>query len=150
MKRLFLALALLGVIALLPACNKSDEPAIPEKLDGTRWITSETTDSGSAVVMLEFLDATNARYTKKYQGGSSNTPGEITPIDSQPSNIIYNYTYTYTSPNVVLKPMLATAPALSGSILGGQGGSYRYITLTTASGEVFFTAFQDDGSYIWQ
>lgn len=156
MKRLFYFAALLGCVAIFAACNSDDDkPNVPEKLEGTRWITSQGEGESRAVVMMEFLDGKNARYTKKVQGSSSSggvqTPEQIKPDDKAEvtGNLTYLYTYTYSQPNIELKPISAQAPTLTGKILGGHGTMESYMSLTTLDGKEFFTAFQDDGSYIW-
>lgn len=156
MKRLFYFAALLGCVALFAACNSDDDkPNVPEKLEGTRWITSQGEGENRAVVMMEFLDGKNARYTKKEQGSSSSggvqTPEQIKPDDKAEvtGNLTYLYTYTYSQPDIVLTPVSMDAPALKGKILGGHGSTYSYMSLSTSDGKEFFTAFQDDGSYIW-
>lgn len=143
-------MALLGCAALW-SCNDNDEPAIPTTLDGTRWVNVETVENGSVNVMMEFIDGTIARYTRQ-QKSNGDTTDDITQVGDKVTatgNVTYNYTYTYNSPNVVLTPITLSAPALTGRILGGEGGSYNIIELRTADGELFFTAFEDDGDYIW-
>lgn len=132
MKRLFYFGALLCCVGLFGACNdsSSSEKKIPERLDGTRWITSQGEGDSRAVVMMEFLDGANARYSVDVQGSGSSEGDVIVPredVQQLSGDVTYNYRYTYSQPDIVLTPVSMDAPALKGKILGGQGSTYSYM-----------------------
>lgn len=140
---------LLGCIALFAACEKEDnESSVPKTLDGTRWVTTKKVGEKETLLKLEFFDGGIAQYTIRVRANS----GSLTPRSEIASgdNVVYNYKYSYSQPNVNLYPVSQDAPALTGKVLGGRGTVNQYITLYTADGAEYFSAFQDDGSYIWQ
>ena len=140
---------LLGCIALFAACEKEDnDSSVPKALDGTRWVTTKKVGEKETLLKLEFFEGGIAQYTMRVRA----TSGSLTPRSEIASgdNVVYNYKYSYSQPNVNLYPVSPDAPALTGKVLGGRGTVNQYITLYTADGAEFFSAFQDDGSYIWQ
>lgn len=140
---------LLGCIALFAACEKEDnDSSVPKTLDGTRWVTTKKVGEKETFLKLEFFEGGIAQYTIRVRANS----GSLTPRSEIASgdNVVYNYKYSYSQPNVNLYPVSQDAPALTGKVLGGRGTVNQYITLYTADGAEYFSAFQDDGSYIWQ
>ena len=140
---------LLGCIALFAACEKEDnDSSVPKTLDGTRWVTTKKVGEKETLLKLEFFEGGIAQYTIRVRANS----GSLTPRSEIASsdNVVYNYKYSYSQPNVNLYPVSQDAPALTGKVLGGRGTVNQYITLYTADGAEYFSAFQDDGSYIWQ
>jgi hypothetical protein len=149
MRRLFYLTTLLGCIALFAACEKEDnDSSVPKTLDGTRWVTTKKVGEKETLMKLEFFEGGIAQYTIRVRANS----GSLTPRSEIASgdNVVYNYKYSYSQPNVNLYPVSQDAPALTGKVLGGRGTVNQYITLYTADGAEYFSAFQDDGSYIWQ
>jgi hypothetical protein len=149
MRRLFYLTTLLGCIALFAACEKEDnDSSVPKTLDGTRWVTTKKVGEKETLLKLEFFEGGIAQYTIRARANS----GSLTPRSEIASgdNVGYNYKYSYSQPNVNLYPVSQDAPALTGKVLGGRGTVNQYITLYTTDGAEFFSAFQDDGSYIWQ
>lgn len=149
MRKLFYLTTLLGCIALLAACEKEDnDSSVPKTLDGTRWVTTKKVGEKETLLKLEFFEGGIAQYTIRVRANS----GSLTPRSEIASgdNVVYNYKYSYSQPNVNLYPVSQDAPALTGKVLGGRGTVNQYITLYTADGAEYFSAFQDDGNYIWQ
>lgn len=141
--------ALLGCIVLFAACEKeNNDSSVPKTLDGTRWVTTKKVGEKETLLKLEFFEGGIAQYTIRVRANS----GSLTPRSEIASgdNVVYNYKYSYSQPNVNLYPVSQDAPALTGKVLGGRGTVNQYITLYTADGAEYFSAFQDDGSYIWQ
>ena len=141
MKKLFYGASLLCIAVLGAAsCEKEKRFEIPEKLDGTVWECYDM--DRKATCTMSFTDATHAVYTRTAVGEDT---------ENAAAELKYEYTYVYAMPEVRMTPLTEGAPELSGKVLNNPK-EYNCITLSTADGENFFSAFSNYyGNYFgWQ